>query len=279
MAQSYGSAGISLAQRGQTAEAEEYLLEAIERYEVQPNVWFTLGTIRMQQGRFLDAERCLQQTLAFDPAYPDARKHLGVVLSRQGKLEGAISQFTRALESSPDDPKLYANLGGVLIQQGRTEEGVEMLRRGVRLDSGTLRRFEMIGRALMGTRRFAAAVGVLEAGLGESEDDVRILTLLAKLLASCPDATLRDGHRALQYAERACELRGWEDPDALDAVAAAHYALGHRDQAVKTARQAMQMATQQGNPKLAAGIARRLQAYESALAPSGSGGRPTPQNR
>lgn len=279
MAQSYGSAGISLAQRGQTAEAEEYLLEAIERYEVQPNVWFALAAIRMQQGRFLDAERCLQQTLAFDPAYPDARKHLGFVLNRQGKLEGAISQFTRALESSPDDPKLYANLGGSLIKQGRTEEGLEMLRRGVRLDPGTVRSFENIGRALIGTGRFAAAVSVLEAGVGEAQDDVRMLTLLAKLLASCPDATLRDGHRALQYAERACQLQRWADPDALDAVAAAHYALGHVNQAIKTARRAMQMAAQQGNSKLAAGIAKRLRTYESALAPPGSGGRPTPQDR
>jgi tetratricopeptide (TPR) repeat protein len=154
-----------------------------------------------------------------------------------------------------------------------------MLRRGARLDPGTVRRFEAIGRALIGTRRFAAAIDVLEAGVAEAQDDVRMLTLLAKLRASCPDATLRDGHRALQYAERACELQQWADPDALDGLAAAHFALGHVDQAVKTARQAMQLARQQGNSKLAAGIARRLRMYEAASAPPGSSERPTLPDR
>ena len=275
MAQSYGSAGILLTQQGRTAEAEEYLAESVKRYEAQPKIWFTLGMIRMQQGRSGQAEDCLRQTLAFEPAYPEARKHLGFVLGRQGNLNGAIDQFTRALASSPDDAKLYANLGGVLIQRGRTQEGVEILRQGVRIDPSSVRGFESIAGALCTRGRFADALSVLEAGVADSGEDIGLLTMLAITLATCPDVHLRDGARALQYAERACELTGWADPQALEATAAAHYALGRLDKAVDTTRRAANLAASQGNLALAAKIRRRLGLYESMLESPDSGSGPT----
>ncbi|HWB59489.1 MAG TPA: hypothetical protein VG733_08355, partial [Chthoniobacteraceae bacterium] len=44
---------------------------------------------------------------------------------------------------------------------------------------------------------------------------------LAWLLATCPNAKVRDGKRAVEAARKACELSRWQDADDVDALAAA----------------------------------------------------------
>jgi len=60
---------------------------------------------------------------------------------------------------------------------------------------------------------------------------VRRPTRLAVLLAVCPDATVRDGKKALEAARRGHELA--KGPTELAALAAARAELGEFDQAVE----------------------------------------------
>jgi hypothetical protein len=92
------------------------------------------------------------------------------------------------------------------------------------------------------------------------------LAKAAKLLAICPDEEVRDPSKALEYAQRACDLTGRSDPQALDALGAAHYALGQLEEAVKAARQAVRAALGQGDQELAYRIRLRLRAYRAQLA-------------
>jgi serine/threonine-protein kinase len=61
--------------------------------------------------------------------------------------------------------------------------------------------------------------------------------------ASAPDAKLRDGHRAVEAATRACELTGWKEPDILDTCAASHAEAGNFDNAVKWETKAIDLLT------------------------------------
>ncbi len=84
---------------------------------------------------------------------------------------------------------------------------------------------------------------------------------LAWVLATCPDATIRNGAESLQLAERAMTLSRTADPEALDTMAAAQAEMGRFDEAAKTAEQAMFLATRQNNHTLATRIADRLGLY------------------
>jgi tetratricopeptide (TPR) repeat protein len=62
---------------------------------------------------------------------------------------------------------------------------------------------------------------------------------LAWLLATCPQASVRDGKKAVQYALQACELSEWKDPACVDTLAAAYAEGGDFDHAVKYEQQSL----------------------------------------
>jgi tetratricopeptide (TPR) repeat protein len=62
---------------------------------------------------------------------------------------------------------------------------------------------------------------------------------LAWLLAVCPDAKLRNGQKALEYAKKACELYAWKEPHGLGTLAAAYAEIGNFKKAVKWQKKCM----------------------------------------
>jgi hypothetical protein len=100
-------------------------------------------------------------------------------------------------------------------------------------------------------------------GLQLQPNDPPALRRVAWVLATSPDAALRDGAEALAFAVRALELSGGKDAQALDALAAAYAEKGQFANATLTARRAQARAAQQNQPALARDIAARLALYEA----------------
>jgi serine/threonine protein kinase/cytochrome c-type biogenesis protein CcmH/NrfG len=65
---------------------------------------------------------------------------------------------------------------------------------------------------------------------------------LASLLATSPEADLREGRKAVELANRACELSMRKNPEDLDVLAAAYAEVGQFDRAVGTIKQAIELA-------------------------------------
>jgi hypothetical protein len=93
--------------------------------------------------------------------------------------------------------------------------------------------------------------------------DLKALNGLAWLLATCGDATLRDGVRAVSLSERAVEMTRRKDSNLLDTLAAAYAEAGQFSAAVKAQKEAMDLVTDQDSRN---GFAGRLGLYESRRA-------------
>ncbi len=74
---------------------------------------------------------------------------------------------------------------------------------------------------------------------------------LAKLLATCDERRLRNPQDAVQFAERACRIRGRLTPDDLRILAAAYAADNRFDMAAATTQRATALAEAAGNDTLA----------------------------
>jgi hypothetical protein len=91
--------------------------------------------------------------------------------------------------------------------------------------------------------------------------DAPVLTRTAWLLATCPDASLRDGAEAVALAERASRGGYAEDPDILDTLAAAYAESGRFSEALRSARKAFAIAKR--NKQSVDALAARIALYDS----------------
>ncbi len=118
-------------------------------------------------------------------------------------------------------------------------------------------------RALEKEKKFSAAIAEYQRTLGLDPGHSGARLNLAWILATCPDASLRNGPKAVEAAQRAVQLSAGSSPQILDTLAAAYAGAGRFPEAVGTARQAMELSVAQNNKALADVIQNQLKLFES----------------
>jgi tetratricopeptide (TPR) repeat protein len=113
----------------------------------------------------------------------------------------------------------------------------------IRLDPQDDGAFNNRGFAYAEKKEYAKAIADYQEAIRLAPDDPMSHTSLAWILATCPDAGLRDGKRAVKLATRACELAGWKDANDLENLAAAHAECGRFAEAVKWQARAIELGT------------------------------------
>ncbi|HEY1422522.1 MAG TPA: tetratricopeptide repeat protein, partial [Candidatus Acidoferrum sp.] len=159
----------------------------------------------------------------------NAHFNLGNALLKSGDAEDAVEHFQRALQGEPDFAEAHYSLGTALLQQGRESDALTQFQQAVQL----------------------------------KPDYSEALNDLAWELATAPLPSVRDGNKAVEFAQRADRLTGSNDLDILDTVAAA-YAEAHRfEDAVRTAQQAIAFARSSGQESRVAQLTSELALYET----------------
>ena len=132
-----------------------------------------------------------------------------------------------------------------------------------------------LGRGLAQKGQWAEAIAHYQRALIIQPGAVPPQKELAWLLATCPQAALRNGAQALALAREAERLSGGKNPDYLDVLAAAYAEAGQFPQAVEAAGRALALAAAQNNPQVEK-IRARLKLYQGRSAyheppPTGGG--------
>ena len=83
------------------------------------------------------------------------------------------------------------------------------------------------------------------------------------MLATNPNASIRNGAEAVELAQRAVQLSDGREPAILGTLAAAYAEAGRFAEAVKTAEQALALASSQNNAALADTLRTRIKLYQS----------------
>ena len=135
----------------------------------------------------------------------------------------------RSLDGTPDSVRLRYKLGALLLAEGRMPEARVELEAALRLWPGWDK---------------------------PSQD-------LAWVLATAPQAEVRDAARARKLAEELAERTAYAHANTLDTLAAAYAAAGDFERAEATAQRAVALARRAGRHRQAEQFAARLRGYRN----------------
>jgi tetratricopeptide (TPR) repeat protein len=221
--------GCAYYEQGKFELTVKYCAEALRLKPDYYNAHYNMGLAFVQQGRYDDAAKCIKAALELKPDWPEAHHNLGYVYYRQGKLDLAEEQCAEALCLAPEYLTARLTLASILSETGKIEQAVEHYYEILRLDP----------------------------------NETYALKNLAWILATTEDAKLHNPTDAIKYAQKACELTGYNRADFLDTLAAAYAAAGNFGEAVETTEKALKLAEGTNEKELAKEIGKRLELYKA----------------
>jgi protein O-mannosyl-transferase len=195
---------LSIRQQGVWFDSETLWQRQIEVHPASPTGNHQLGRhyVGRRPPRFDLAEPCFRAAFAGNPDYVEPQHALGLLLRNTGRTDEAIEVFKNIVRRWPMHRDTWFQLGMLLWESGDRANAVSGFDNYLRLDRTDAAAWRLLAKAQAAAGKPQEAVATLEAGIAA----VRAPTLsgdLAWILATHPDAAMRDGKRALELASKA----------------------------------------------------------------------------
>jgi len=265
-AMAHDSLGNIFLRRGQVGEAMAHFQKAVD---LQPDDAFAhneLGTVFLQDGRVDEAIVRFREALELEPDRPQFSYNLGTALLQKGRTDEAITQFQKVLERQPTDAETHNGLGIAFFQQERWREAAAHFQAALRTQPDDARAHNNLGLALVHMGQLDEAVAHYQRALQIHPNSVETynnLRRVAWLLATSPEPSMRNGAKAVEIARQVDRLSGGQNPLMVGTLAAAYAEAGQFSEATATAQRAVQLATAQNTPELAADLQEHLSVYQA----------------
>jgi len=262
-AQAHDNLGNALLQEGKTDEAIAHLQKALQIKPGFAQGHLVLGNALLQEGKADEAIAHFQKALQINPDNADARISLGNVLFQKGNVAEAITHYKKALQIRPGDAQAHNNLGNALLQEGKVDEAIAHFQQVLEINPGYGKTHSNLGNALLQKGNMGGAIAQYQKALQLKAAEPSVQNNLAWVLATCPEAALRDGNKAVELARQANALTGGENPIILHTLAAACAEAGRFSEAVETAQRALHLAGEQSNTVLAGQLQIEMKLYQA----------------
>jgi tetratricopeptide (TPR) repeat protein len=268
----YNNLGDALDSEGYPQKAIEYYREALR---LEPHYVAVLNNLAVDlagTGHTQEAIQHFEAALHLNPDAPGIHYNLGLVLSKNGQVEKAIAQFRMALRLQPDFADARDHLGDALLrsgyalfQNGQIPQAIAPLQEGLQIHPDHVMGRNYLGFAFLRQGQAGPAVANFQNVLELQPENVDASEYLAWVLATCPDASIRNGTRAVELAQRANQLSGGSNPAILATLAAAQAEVGHFPDAMTTAQKALALATAQTNAAVVNALKDQIGFYTTNL--------------
>jgi Flp pilus assembly protein TadD len=262
-AEAHNNLGLALLKKGNVDEAISHYQKALQIKPDYAKAHNNLGNALLRKGSVDEAISHYQKALQIKPDFAEVHNNLGNALLQKGNVDEAISHYQRALQITPDSAEAQHNLGLALLQKGNVDEAISHYQRALQIKPDFAKANYNLGLALLKKGNVDEAIAQFQKALQVKPDYAEAQNNLAWVLATCPQASLRNGNKAVELAQRANQLTGDGNPVVLGTLAAAYAEAGRFPEAVATAQRALQVAEAQSNPALADAIRSQMKLYQA----------------
>ena len=218
----------------------------------------------VEKQRFDEAITHFRKALEVDPTYPEAHNGLGRALAEKGSLNKAIAHFQKALEVNPYYAEAHNNLGVAVLRKGKADKAIAHFEKALQANPYYAEAHYNLGNTFYYFRgEIPQALAHWRRVLRVKPNHLAALNQTAWVLATSPEAAVRNGAEAVELAERAGGLSGGREPVILNTQAAAYAEVGRFPEAAETSRRALALATQLNEQPLAEALKVRIALYEA----------------
>jgi tetratricopeptide (TPR) repeat protein len=217
----------------------------------------------IQTSYWRDSETLFKHALAVTPKNDVAENNLGIVFLQKGQLDDAISRLQAAIDLRPENGPAHNNLAKALLQKGRLADALVHYRKFLEIEPENVEARNILGTALIQQGRVREAIEQWQDALAIEPENGNASSNLAWVFATCPEASIRDGGRAVELAEKALHLSGGKIPMIFRVLAAAYAESGRFSEAIQTAQRGIELANSQGNSGLATELQGNIALYQT----------------
>jgi tetratricopeptide (TPR) repeat protein len=221
-----------------------------------------VATLYLDAGQLDAAIAEFRESLRLNPGSAPTQYNLGFALSARGRRDEAIAAFQEALRIDPDYAQAHNNLGALLQLAGDSGAALDHYRRAATLRPDNVEARTNLGQLLSNQGRAAEAAAQFTEALALDRDNIQALAGLAWVRATAADPSQRDPADAIRLAERADSAKGHRDITAIDALAAAYAAAGRFEDAIRVAREGLDLSMASGQSAVAAQFRQRVDLYQ-----------------
>jgi tetratricopeptide (TPR) repeat protein len=229
--------------------------------QVAPGSWVAHHNLALLAlDRYQRSQRSAIETQALNANSPRGSFS---VSNRADYLDQMISHCETALQLKPTLAEVRVTLAKALTEKGLLDDASGHLQIAIRADPKNAQAKQTWAEILHRQGRVAEAVSAYHATLDLEPNWEPVLNNLAWLLATHPDASVRNGREAVRLAERACDLTQRTNLWYFHTLAAAYAEAGEFTNAVVAAHKAGELSLASGKPELIAKAEARLRLYET----------------
>jgi tetratricopeptide (TPR) repeat protein len=267
------------------AKAIDLLTQQLKTTRDDPDLFFLRGLSYFQKGNFEKSIADMDEAIGLDPAYFGYYRMRGRIYAARRDYDKALANFDFAIELEPKEassyldrgfihafrkdydkaladynecirlapksPQAYYWRGSLHLLKGEHTKAVDDFTKALAIDPKLPEAHLGRGNALMKLKDYAKAIADFRTSIKMAPQDDLGYNNLAWLLATNPDTKLRDGRKAVEYANKACALTGHRRPSYLDTLAASYAEMGDFKAAVRWQERAIRALS--GQPTQAEG--------------------------
>ncbi len=220
-----------------------------------------MGQCLLEMQQASAARPYLEQAASGDPRDGQARRDLARALLQLGQPEEALTKATDAVNIDGRDAKAHIVLASVLMHEGHPDDAIPHLETAISLRPDDVEAQTQMANMLLQLGHHREAAEVLGRILIQKPDDPDALKNYAWILATAPEASLRDGGRAVTFAQRAHESAP-QNPFIQATLAAAYAEAGRFPEAASLASQALVVADANNLASLSDLLRREIALFE-----------------
>jgi tetratricopeptide (TPR) repeat protein len=207
--------------------------EAIRLNPKRSNFYYFRGTAFFAKSNYVQAITDFREAIQLNPKDEMACELCGDACFAMRDYDQALANYSLALELNPKNARASNNRGYIYAIKRDFDKALADYDQAIQLDPKYAKAFYNRG----GVHELKHDYDKVLADYGEAvaldPKNENFNNTLAWFLATCPQAGLRNGSNAVEYATQACQLAEWKLPADWDTLAAAYVESGDFGNAVK----------------------------------------------